>query len=572
MIKFQKVRWKNLLSYGNFWTEMDLSDNRMTIICGANGSGKSTFIDALTFALFGVPFRDINKPNLLNSINQKDCLVEVEFEIGSKKYMVRRGIKPSVFEIIVDGKLIDQDSKSKDYQKYLEQNILKINYKTFTQIVVLGSSTYVPFMKLTAAERREVIEELLDIRVFSRMNIILKEKMAAHKETMKECDNEIVLAKERLGLQTSHIDKLRVKNEEQVATTQAEIQKSNTEIEKLRGEVVECTTSVDSLLASVADKASVGEKRLQYADAIRKLDSQTTKHRKDIAFYQDTACCPTCTQPIEVSFREGVIATKQKQIETLAKAVEEATTRLEALVTRAGEIDDIQKRIQSTQTQIALKTSNISGIQQYIEKLQTDISKVQCNDEEYTAEVAKVEGLTAVLTGKTAVRASLVQEKYYLEVANALLKDTGIKTKIIRQYLPLMNKYINKYLGAMDFFANFNLDENFDEVIKSRHRDEFEYNSFSEGEKFRIDMALMMTWREIAAKKNSTNTNILVLDEVFDRSLDSAGTEEFMKLLQTISGKINIFVISHKPDVISDKFDQIIRVEKKSNFSSMRAQ
>jgi len=567
MIEFQKLRWKNLLSYGNFFTEIDFQKNNMTLISGKNGSGKSTIGEALTFALFGTPFRNINKPNLLNSINEKECLVEVEFNIGKKQYKVKRGIKPTVFEIYVDGKIIDQESKSKDYQKFLEQNILKLNYKSFTQLVFLGSSNFVPFMQLSAQDRREVIEELLDIRVFSRMNIVLKEKSSVLKENLKDLDRDIAIAKEKLDMQRDHIKKIQNKNTEAINTNNEEIAVNDKAISKLVLDMDRIKSDINQRSNSISDLQTVKGKLQKYEELERKLSSQLSKLAKTVQFYSETHDCPTCNQEITSEFKQKVIEAKQQKIEEFEKAHTDLNNKKREISDRFDVILKVQQEITALNLEYQNKNASITGINAYIQKLQQEnerLLKTDFGDQEESNKLSEYEQKYSELLCQ---RDEYIDTRHMYEIASELLKDSGIKTRIIRQYLPVMNKLINKYLSAMDFFVNFNLDENFKEVIKSRYRDEFEYNSFSQGQKFRIDMALLLTWREISRKKNSTNTNILILDEVFDSSLDASGTEDFMKLLRVLSKKTHIFVISHKPDVISDRFDNHLKVEIKNNFS-----
>lgn len=569
MIEFQKLRWRNLLSYGNMFTEIDFQKHRMTLISGKNGSGKSTIGEALTFVLFGVPFRNINKPNLLNSINEKDCLVEIEFVIGKKQYKVRRGIKPTVFEIYCDGKIIDQESKSKDYQKFLEQNILKLNYKSFTQLVFLGSSNFVPFMQLAAQDRREVIEELLDIRVFSRMNIVLKEKLSVLKETVKDLDRDIAISREKVEMQRKHIQTLESKNLEAIEINNKEIEASNEAISRINLDMVRIADSIRERMDSISDRSNVETKIKKYEELSKKLSNQVGKIQKIIDFYNQNDDCPTCNQHIDANFKQEVIGNKQAKLIELNTACEELALKRQDVADRFKAIDEVQREITQLNIEYQNKNSSITGINKYIAKLQQENLRLQSTDSTISDEQSKLHEYEVQSSQLMCQRDSLIDTRHMYDVAGDLLKDSGIKTKIIRQYLPVMNKLINKYLSSMDFFVNFNLDENFKEVIKSRYRDEFEYNSFSQGQKFRIDMALLLTWREISRKKNSTNTNILILDEVFDSSLDAGGTEDFMKLLRVLSKKTHIYVISHKPDVISDRFDNHLKVEMKNNFSTI---
>jgi DNA repair exonuclease SbcCD ATPase subunit len=569
MIEFQKLRWRNLLSYGNMFIEIDFQKHRMTLISGKNGSGKSTIGEALTFVLFGVPFRNINKPNLLNSINEKDCLVEIEFVIGKRQYKVRRGIKPTIFEIYCDGKIIDQESKSKDYQKFLEQNILKLNYKSFTQLVFLGSSNFVPFMQLAAQDRREVIEELLDIRVFSRMNIVLKEKLSVLKENVKDLDRDIAISREKVDMQRKHIQTLESKNLEAIEINNKEIEASNEAISRINLDMVRIADSIRERMDSISDQSNVETKIKKYEELSKKLSNQVGKIQKVIDFYNQNNDCPTCNQQIDAVFKQEVIDSKQTKLTELNAACEDLAKKRQEVADRFKVIDDVQRAVTQLNIEYQNKNSSITGINKYITKLQQENLRLQGTDATTSDEQTKLHEYETQMSQLMCQRDALIDTRHMYDVAGDLLKDSGIKTKIIRQYLPVMNKLINKYLSSMDFFVNFNLDENFKEVIKSRYRDEFEYNSFSQGQKFRIDMALLLTWREISRKKNSTNTNILILDEVFDSSLDASGTEDFMKLLRVLSKKTHIYVISHKPDVISDKFDNHLKVEMKNNFSAI---
>ncbi len=569
MINFQKIRWKNLLSYGNYFTELDFQKHKMTLISGANSSGKSSVFEALCFVLFGIPYRNMNKPNLVNSINAKDCLVELDFEINGKQYLIKRGIKPAIFDIYVNGVLIDQDSKSKDYQKYLEQNILQMNYKSFTQLVMLGSSDFVPFMQLTAQERREVIEELLDIRVFSRMNLVLKEKIGSHRENIRQHDKELIVIKNKIDLQKSHIDKLNQYNQDIITKNKEEVKTVNLNIIDLETQKSGFEAELSKLESSISDKSSTYDK---YSNSVKTKNTAVSKInslQKEIVFYQNNSNCPTCNQNIEETWKHTCTVERQNKIDVLNKAIEDLEKIIDKTQTRLSEISKIEVEISSLKPKISDIVYRIQSAKEYIAKLEKLNTDLQNNSGASQADKDLLSTFEAEYNKCSTEKDNMVEELDHFDVCAALLKDTGIKTKIIKQYLPLMNKYINKYLNSMDFFVNFNLDENFKEVIKSRYRDEFQYESFSEGEKFRIDMALLLTWREISRQRNSTSTNLLIMDEVFDSSLDVSGTEEFLRLLVNLSKKVHIFVISHKPDSISHKFDAHLKAEKKNNFSSL---
>lgn len=570
MITFKTLKWRNFLSYGNTWSEIDFTKHKTTMISGKNGSGKSTIGEALTFVLFGKPYRNINKPNLVNSINERDCEVEIVFEINKKNYRVVRGIKPNIFEIYCDGDLIDQSSKNKDYQKYLEQNILKLNYKTFTQLVFLGTSSYVPFMQLTAADRREVIEELLDIRVFSRMNTVVKEKLSGIKQAITDINVQIKYDGEKIDIQKDHLKNLKNRTLQSIDFCKQEISSDKSKIEILQSEIQKENEEIQSILEKAKIRDSFNAKLIAINQGKEKASIQINKTQKIIEFYENNNTCPTCSQNIQENFKNDIVKEKQEKIDSLLKLVSDADTKVVVLKNQIDEFSNITNELSSKNIIVQQKQIQIQSIQNYIKKLELDIEKMSGEDVEISKEEEKLVSLEKELKNKISEREQLIEDREYHEIAMLLLKDTGIKTKIIKQYLPIMNKTINKYLSAMDFFVNFNLDENFGEIIKSRHRDTFEYNSFSEGEKFRIDMSLLLTWREICRIKNSTNTNILILDEVFDSSLDNAGAEEFIKLLKILSEKINIFVITHRPDILGDKFDHNIQVDKKNNFSNMR--
>ena len=566
MITFRYVRWKNLLSTGNYFTEVKLDNNTNTLVVGENGSGKSTMLDALCFGLFGKAFRNVNKPNLLNSINSKDCVIEIEFNTNNKSYKIIRGIKPNKFEIYCDGELLNQDAAARDYQEYLEKFILKLNYKSFTQIVILGSASFVPFMQLSSSDRRAIIEDLLDIQIFSTMNGLLKDRLSNNKDVMIQSKSEIELTQQRYDLQDKHIKGLKQNNEDRVNEYDGEIRSNKNTIQTLHGEIANLSLQVETHQSLVAEKTLVENKVKQLTKIESQIESNISKFRKDISFFAHNDDCPTCRQAIAAEFKE----TELQTLQTKATECEHGLTQLEVKLleeqTKLNEITEIQKRIQALQIEIATKNTSITETNKYITKLEKLIEELKTNKASTEKEELELKTLNHTLTELKSNLRHLIDEKSYYEVASGLLKDTGIKTKIIKQYLPIINKLVNKYLASLDFFVNFNLDESFKETIKSRHRDDFTYNNFSEGEKQRIDMALMLTWRAVAKLKNSSNTNLLILDEVFDSSLDTNGTEELMKILHMLEG-VNLFVISHKGDILVDKFANVIRFEKVNNFS-----
>jgi DNA repair exonuclease SbcCD ATPase subunit len=566
MIIFRNIKWRNFLSTGNHFTEVKLNNIQNTLIVGENGSGKSTLLDALCFVLFGKAFRNINKPQLLNSINQKDCVVEVNFDTNNKSYRVVRGIKPNVFEIYCDGDLINQDAASRDYQEVLEKSILKLNYKSFTQIVILGSASFTPFMQLSSSDRRAIIEDLLDIQIFSAMNGIVKDRLTNNKDLTSEKKHEIELAQQKYDMQKKHIDDLKQNNDEKVKEYDAEIQSNSDTLSNLLKEVDTITAEVEELQLAINDKVETEAKIKKITKLESQIETNLSKIRKDISFFQEHDDCPTCRQTIASSFKEEEL----KTLSTKSKECEHGLTQLEqkllAEQDRLNDITEKQLTIQKKQVKIATNNATISELNKYIAKLQKLVKELKETETATEKEEKELKVIKSELDDLRNHLKDLIDEKTYLEVAGNLLKDTGIKTKIVKQYLPIINKLVNKYLASLDFFVNFNLDESFKETIKSRHRDEFSYNNFSEGEKQRIDMALMLTWRAVAKLKNSSNTNLLILDEVFDSSLDNNGTEYLMNILHMLEG-VNLFVISHKGDILQDKFANVIKFDKVKNFS-----
>ena len=566
MIVFRYVRWKNLLSTGNYFTEIKLDNNQNTLVVGENGSGKSTMLDALCFGLFGKAFRNINKPSLLNSINGKDCVIEIEFDTNNKSYKVIRGIKPNVFEIYQNGELLNQDAAARDYQEILEKTILKLNYKSFTQIVILGSASFTPFMQLSASDRRAIIEDLLDIQIFSTMNGILREKLSGNKDSTTTKKYDIDLSQQKYDLQEKYIKELKQNNDDKVKEYDEEVRSNQSVIQTLHDETANLIAEVATHQTSVEEKTSVENKLKTITKLESQIESTVSKYRKDISFFQHNDDCPTCRQTIAIGFKETEIANLTTKATECEHGLSELEKKLLAEQNKLNSINEVQKKIQALQIKIATNNTSITETNKYIAKLQKQIEELKQSkvvSEKEQQELKELKDSLSLLQEELRV---LIQEKTYYEVASGLLKDTGIKTKIIKQYLPIINKLVNKYLASLDFFVNFNLDESFKETIKSRHRDEFTYNNFSEGEKQRIDMALMLTWRAVAKLKNSSNTNLLILDEVFDSSLDTTGTEELMKILHMLDG-VNLFVISHKGDILQDKFSNVIKFEKVKNFS-----
>ena len=567
MINFNKVRWKNFLSTGQVMTEVDLKRNPATLIVGENGSGKSTILDALTFSLFGKAFRNIKKPQLINSINEQNAITEVEFSIGKKHFLVRRGIKPNIFEIEVDGVMINQDSKARDYQEHLEKNILKLNYKSFTQIVILGSSSFVPFMQLKSNDRRVIIEDLLDIEVFSTMNLLLKNKISDLKQEVNLNELEMSKTENAIELQEDYISKMKQNNEQLISANQEKINKSNGDIASYNLQISDIETRIVSLnkLVENFDQQQNKQRKLEkYEDEINK---NLKKVEKEIEFYRQNTDCPVCKQTIDEDHRECEISEKQKKKTELDDAVTKIAEELQLSIKSIQEMTETQKSITDFQSEITKHNASISAINQYIQKVNEEIQTLNEKGADVTDASKKLKKLKSDQKNLLTLKEQHSNMSSIYEVASVLLKDGGIKTTIIKKYLPIMNKLINKYLASMDFYVSFNLDENFNETIKSRFRDEFTYASFSEGEKMRIDLALLFTWRAIAKLKNSMSTNLLILDEVFDSSLDEDGTSDFLKILHSLGNESNVFVISHKGEVLYDKFKNMIKFEKHKNFS-----
>lgn len=567
MIKFEKIRWKNILSTGNFFTEIELAKSTNTLVVGANGSGKSTMLDALCFGLFGKPYRKINKPNLLNSINQSNGVVEVEFSIGKKKYKIVRGIKPNVFLIFLNDELLNQDAANKDYQEMLEKNILKLNYKSFTQIVILGSASFTPFMQLTAADRRGIIEDLLDIQIFSAMHVLVKQKLSTLKDETTHAKYESELTEEKIKLQLHNLEEHRQHNERELNKKREEFIESQEQINKLTADIKLIQRHIDILQKKITDKSNVEKKNKKLIQIEAKIQNNINKLLNEIDFYISNNDCPTCKQALDENFKKEQILAKGTKRITQQEGLDELHVEIINVGNRLVEISNTITHINAHESEIVKHNSTISAVNAYIFKLANVMHELTGAQTTLEQDNSKLQELNTKMNELQTTRESLSVEKQYYDFASILLKDNGIKTKIIKQYLPIMNKLINKYLSAMDSFINFNLNENFEEEIKSRHRDDFSYHNFSEGEKIRIDLAILFTWRQIAKLKNSVNTNLLILDEVFDSSLDAGGTEEFLKLMYEVGSDTNVFVISHKGDQLFDKFRSIVKFKKVNNFS-----
>lgn len=567
MINFQTIRWRNFLSTGNQFTEFKLTEHQTNLIVGENGAGKSTILDALCFALFGKAFRNINKPQLVNSINQKNCLSEVEFTIGKRSYKVSRGIKPAVFEIFVDGELLSQDAASKDYQKHLEEKILKLNFKSFTQIVILGAASFTPFMQLPQGHRREVIEDILDIQIFTTMNTILKNRMSSLKTEIASLENNISLGKQSVKLQKDYIAKLEKDMQKKLEDNQTEIDRTTRDLSNASQQITILQSQVDVLKQGTENEQQYLTKKVEYNTLLKSLIERVKSAQDTISFYTDHDNCPTCSQTISSDLKDKAITKHTHKIEEVQTALTTLTNKIASIESTLDEISKRKENISELQVSIIELNSDIIAKQSFIKKLQDEANKDNIDTSEIEKAKQELKDLAKSILEIADQKSSMSEKYYYMEAAATLLKDTGIKTKIIKQYIPVINKLVNKYLTAMDFFVSFELDEAFNEKIKSRHRDDFSYASFSEGEKQRIDLALLFTWRTIAKMKNSVSTNLLLLDEVFDSSLDANGTDYVMNLLDTLDDSTHVYVISHKGDQLFDKFKNVIRVEKHQNFS-----
>ena len=567
MIHFEKVRWKNFLSTGNQFTEIELDRNETTLIIGENGAGKSTVLDALCFALFGKPFRTISKSQLVNTVNAMETVVEIEFSIASRKYKIVRGIKPNVFEIWQNNKMLNQEANSRDYQKILEQQILKLNYRSFTQVVILGSSTFVPFMQLKARFRREVVEDLLDIKIFSMMNALIKQRLKDLVGELQEIEYKYKLSSEKIIMQEAYIEDIKKNKDVIVKEKENDYEFNAKSLDEKRNKKTELEETNKKLYQSVEDQINIESKDMKLKDLRSTLTEKQKEKDRMIDFFEKHDDCPVCTQDIPKDFKSQMITTKETERKEIADGLSKMEEELIKTETRLDEIKKITSDIQTNSIEIASLNTSIQELEKWNIRLDSEIKELEKSAINNTDE-EKLRILKDEYDLVEKQRKDLKEEKVYKEASKAMLQDTGIKTKIIKQYLPIMNQLINKYLASMEFYVNFSLDESFEETIKSRFRDNFNYESFSEGEKMRIDLALLFTWRAIAKMKNSTNTNLLILDEIFDSSLDSAGTDEFLKILNTLEGE-NVFVISHKQDVLVDKFKHTLKFEKNKNFSKM---
>ena len=570
MILFKTIKWRNFLSTGNQFTEVDFQDAQTNLIVGTNGSGKSTILDALTFVLYNKPFRKINKPQLINSVNEKDCLVEIEFSIGNKEYKVVRGIKPNIFEIWIDGKVQDQDSAAQDQQKKLEEGILKLNYKSFTQTVILGSATFVPFMQLTSSNRREIVEDLLDIKIFSTMNNILRERMRKTNELIREYSIKKDMIEDKIGMQENFIKDLDKSGKDRICKKEDQVKSLDTEIVELNEHNEILITKIQQELQPKLEELNNTNSTLKKLSNIKaKLEQKIQLLVSDHKFFQENLVCPTCTQSIEDEFRLNKIA----DIEGKSKELNDGYRELEDAINVEQEKDQqflsYSTEINRLNNDISHNNVKITGLNKQIRNLGHEIQEIAEQIQNRNTERQALENLIKDLETLEKERSAEKEQVNYYEFAHSLMKDGGVKSKIIKKYLPLMNQQINKYLQMMDFYINFTLDEEFKEVIKSPVHEDFSYESFSEGEKMRIDLSLLFTWRDIAKLRNSSSTNLLILDEIFDSSLDGAGTDFFTNIIRYAISDAHVFVISHKTDDLMDKFEKVIKFDKIKGFSKM---
>ena len=568
MLVFHKIKWKNFLSTGNQFTEVNLETNNTNLIIGTNGAGKSTILDALTFVLFNKPFRKINKPQLVNTVNEKDCLVEIEFSVNNRDYLVRRGIKPNIFDIEVNGSLLHKEADDRANQRILEENILKVNYKSFTQIVILGSTAFVPFMQLTTANRREVIEDLLDIRIFSAMNNIVKDKIRAQKDEIKSLNVAKENFKDKIKMQQDFIEELENRGNANINANKEKIANLDVEVGIYMDESAKIEEKIFTYTKEQEEVIGAEEKLIKLNNLKGKLSQKVFTITKEHKFFTENTVCPTCTQTIEEEFRLNRITDAQNKAKELQKGFQELEEAIELEKERERQFIVLSKEITKLNHEISQNNTRISLNQRQIRELESEIQTITKNLANRNTEHEKLEEFQTNLQNTIEDLSNKKQKIVYYDFAYSLLKDDGVKTKIIKKYLPFINQQVNRYLQMMDFYINFHLDEEFNETVTSPIHEHSSYSSFSEGEKMRIDLALLFTWREVARVKNSINTNLLIMDEVFDSSLDGFGTDEFLKIIRYIIKDANIFVISHKTD-LHDKFESVIRFEKIKGFSRM---
>ena len=566
MVIFHKISWRNFLSTGNTPIEINLRESPTTLIIGKNGSGKSTILDALCFALFNKPYRIIKKDQMINTINNADSIVEVYFSIGPKAYKVRRGIKPNIFEIYQDGELINQNASGVDYQKYLEQNILKLNYRSFCQVVILGSSSYEPFMKMRASYRRDVIEEILDIKVFASMNLLLRSKQQELTKDITTLRHSVDLIENKVNLQEQHYNDLSKRDTDQIDIKQKDIDKAQNDKRDYMFRIESLNKEITQNQLQIADKTKVSAKMTQLQKLEAKIDQNLKTHKKALKFFEENKNCPTCTQDIKEEFRQDKIDEERRAVVKLQDGYKQLLSEITKQEEKISNFDKVSERIRNIETNVAKLNTSIDELKRYSDRLEDEIEKLRIEDTSGLNIKEEIVRLKQELVKTKEDRDKVIDEKKYIDVLRQIVDDSGARAQIIKKYLPVMNKLINQYLQSMDFFVSFHLDEEFKETVRSRHMDTFNYNNFSEGEKMRIDLSLLFTWRSIAKMKNSVNTNLLILDEIFDSSLDGQGTDDFFKIVKGLT-KENIYIISHKGDIMFDKFTNIIKFEKYQNFT-----
>ena len=569
MIKFKTLKWKNFLSTGNVYTELQLDRNPTTLVIGDNGAGKSTFLDALSFALYGKPFRKVNKSQLINSINKKDMRVELVFQVGKHIYKIVRAAKPNIFEIWQNGELINQDANARDYQDFLEKQIIKLTHKAFSQVVVLGSTSFIPFMQLSSMHRREVIEDLLDLQIFSTMNTLLKDRINSNEKELAEVEYTVKMLEEKIALTEEHLESLEADNNSKIESNLSMVEENKREIKALQGTTNDLAQKVENINNSIDDQTTVKNRYEKLKEVRVKLNSKILDLKKRLVFYQENDSCDACGQEIDSTFKEEIVCDHNKKVDEINEGIEKLQEELKTAEDRMEEIMTKQQEVISLQNTMKELSWKERTLNDSINKLLEENNSLKDVSGNKAKNLKQLDTFEKKRDNALLTKVEEVNNRNVLGVVSTILKDSGIKTKIIRQYVPIMNKLINKYLAAMDFFVQFELDESFNETIRSRFRDDFSYASFSEGEKMRIDLALLFTWRSIAKIRNSASTNLLIMDEVFDSSLDASGTDEFLKLLNELTSDTNVFIISHKGDTLIDKFTNVLKFEKVKSFSRL---
>ena len=569
MIIFKKIKYKNFLSTGNTPIEVDLRKSPTTLIIGQNGSGKSTLLDALCWALFNKPFRIIKKEQMINTINQQDCEVEIEFDVGTKQYRVKRGVKPNLFEIYCNGQLIDQNASNIDYQKYLERNIMKLNYRSFIQVVILGSSLYEPFMKMKSRYRKEAVEEILDIKVFSHMDWMLRDQQGQLSKEILDVRHKCDLIETKYETELKHFNALSDLNTNDIDVKKEQIEKNNKANQTYALKVEELNKEIDSIKDELENKKETDDKLKQLLKMETKIEHNLHNHKKNLEFFQENDNCPTCTQPLEPEFRGEKIATEKGKITVLEDGIKKLNDEVTKMEEKVNHFGAISKKLSDLYVDVAKVNTSLTELNSYSNKIHEEILQLENKQTDSKKIATDLQQLKEELETIKVERDKITEQKKYVDVLREVLSEKGAKTQIIRKFLPIMNTLINQYLQSMDLYVSFHLDEEFNETVKSRHRDTFVYNSFSEGEKLRIDLALLFTWRTIAKMKNSVNTNLLILDEIFDSSLDTQGTDDFFKIINKLQNE-NIFIISHKGDIMFDKFTNIMKFEKYKNFTRLQ--